>query len=122
MAPTKVRANPKVPPADRRSTEYSVDGKTWKDIPPRLDVTGSEYALVLDEIKPVQLDLCLADFEVGIGDSKGRKAAAYIKNQVSRGCLVAVQSSDAGRRAQQENISVIAIQARLKPPYAVLLR
>lgn len=122
MAPTKVRANPKVPPSDQRSTEYSVDGEKWRELPPRVEVTGSEYALVLDEIKPVQLDLYLADFEVGVGDSKGRNAASYIRNQISRGCLVAVRPSGAGRRAQQENISAIVIQARLKPPFAVLLR
>ena len=106
------------------ANECSVDNKKWERLPPGVIVTGSKYAFVLDEFKPVQMDLDLGEFEVGIGRRRGRNAARYIRGLVSRGCLVATQSVDTEREVQQRPIptSPIGFQARLKHPYAVFLR
>ena len=55
------RANPEV----RSANEYSVDGIQWERLPSGVEVKGSHYAIVLDEIKPGNLDLDLGQYEVG---------------------------------------------------------
>ena len=107
------RADPDVLPAN----EYSVDGIEWESLPTGVVVTGSRYAIVLDEITPGQLDLDLGQFEVGIGPSRGRNGAEYVKGRVDKGCFVATQSSN-----NIPNIRKIGFQARLVEPYAVMLR
>ncbi len=92
MEPINSKADPAVLPAN----EYSVDGVDWRPIPAGIEVTGSKYAVVLDEIRPGQLDLNLERFEVGIGPSMGKNAARYIKGRVDKGCLVTKQSKDIG--------------------------
>jgi hypothetical protein len=74
---------------------------------------------VLDEIELVSLDLDLGRFEVGIGRSRGRNAASYIRGRVDKGCLVATQQPDPERDRRQVPI---ALQARLLAPYAVMVR
>lgn len=117
MQPITSRADPDVLPAN----EFSVDGIEWNPLPSGIEVTGSRYAIVLDEIRPGQLDLDLSQFEVGIGPSRGRNAARYLKGRVDKGCLVAAQSPDAGEDINQKLVA-IGFHARLKDPYAVMLR
>ena len=59
MAPTKSRTAPRILPA----REFSVDGSTWEPLPAGAAVTGSRYALVLDEIEPISLNLDLGNFD-----------------------------------------------------------
>ena len=75
MEPIDSRADPDVLAAN----EYSTDGIEWEPLPSGIVVTGSRYAIVLDEISPGQLNLDLGNFEVGIGPSRGRNAADYVK-------------------------------------------
>ncbi len=110
------KADPDVLPAN----EYSVDGVNWEPIPTGIEVTGSRYAIVLDEITPGQLDFNLGDFEVGIGPSRGRNAAQYLKGRVDKGCFVSSDSTEAGSNVQPK-IVPIGFQARLIEPYAVML-
>ena len=103
------------------ATQFSVDRREWEPLPSGIVVTGSRYAIVLDEIKPVQLDLDLGQFEVGIGPSRDRNAAQYVRGRVDKGCFVAAHStmgdSDIPRRSVQ-----IGWEARLADPYAVFVR
>ena len=117
MQPIESRADPDILAAN----EFSVDGINWEPLPSGIVVTGSRYAIVLDEIKPGQLDLDLGKFEVGIGPSRGRNANKYIRGRVDKGCLVAAQSANDEREDRGEPIS-IGFQARLLDPYAVMLR
>lgn len=106
----------------RQASEFSVDGKEWHSLPAGVVITGSKYALVLgEEIRHAELDLDLGQLEVGIGSTKGRNAARYIRSRVDKGCLVATPSFSAGRQANPTP-TPIAFQARLVEPYAVLLR
>ena len=117
MQPIDSKANPDVLPAN----EYSVDGVNWEPIPAGIEVTGSKYAIVLDEILPGQLDLNLGDFQVGIGPSKGKSAAQYVRGRVDKGCFVSGRSDEDDPIIQSELVS-IGYQARLLDPYAVMLR
>ena len=116
MQPIDSRADPDVLPAN----EFSVDGIKWEPLPPGIVVTGSRYAIVLDEIGPGQLDLDLGNFEVGIGPSRGRNAAKYLRGRVDKGCLVAKPTNDEPE-VSEAPIS-IGFQAQLLDPYAVMLR
>ena len=117
MEPIDSRADPDVLPAN----EYSVDGITWDPIPEGILVTGSRYAIVLDEIRPGGLDLNLGEFEVGIGPSRGRNAAHYVRGRVDKGCFVATQPESEGASVEERPVA-IGFQARLIDPYAVMLR
>ena len=117
MQPIDSKADPDILPA----TEFSVDGIVWEQIPRGIVVTGSRYAIVLDEIEPGNLDLNLRDFEVGIGPSRGRNAAQYLKGRVDKGCFVASKSTDEEIGSSMPIVS-IGFQAKLLEPYAVMLR
>ena len=114
MALTESKFNSKLPPAK----QYSKDEECWKPLPKGICVTGSGFALVLDEITQLDMELNLRQFEVGKGPSKGTNATDYLVGQTSKACLVKAGSTD-GRPAVP---ILIAYQARLKPPYAVFLR
>lgn len=111
------KADPDILPAK----EFSVDGVQWEQIPDGICVTGSRYALVLDEIKPGELDLDLAKFQVGIGPSRGRNASSYVKGRVDKGCFIAADSTGEAPDASRPIVKV-QFQARLLDPYAVMLR
>ena len=113
MEPIDSRADPDILPAQ----EYSIDGIYWRPLPSGIVVTGSRYAVVLDEIKPGQLDLDLAMFEVGVGPSRGRNAAGYVQGRVDKGCFVATEA-----RVATSNIRKVQVQSRVVEPYAVMLR
>ena len=113
MEPIDSRADPDIVPAK----EYSIDGIDWHPLPSGIVVKGSRYAVVLDEIKPGQLDLDLGQYQVGIGPSRGRNASEYVRGRVDKGCFVAAEATDAVR-----NIRKVEFQARLIDPYAVMLR
>ena len=111
------KADPDVLPA----TEFSVDGLNWEPIPTGIEVTGSRYAIVLDEIKPGQLDMDLENFEVGIGPSRGKNAAQYVRGRVDKGCFVSKESKEP-ELTDTRRIVPIRFQARMLEPYAVMLR
>ena len=104
-----------------RADKYSVDKKKWEPVDEKINVPGSEYALVLDEIKPVHLELDRQQFKVGIGPSKGRNAAEYGgRDRFDQVCLVAAESTYDGPVAPET--ATIAYQACLIEPYAVFLQ
>ena len=99
------------------ATHYSVNREGERKEIPKGIQTGPPHALVLGEITPVDRELDLRCFEVGVGRSKGRNATDYIRNQVDKGCLVAARSTP-------DHVSKpisIGYQARLLDPYAVFL-
>jgi hypothetical protein len=109
-------ADPDIVPA----TEYSADAVTWKPIPPGIRVTGSRYALVLDEIQPGDLEIVLDDYEIALGNSRGKNAADYLKGHIDKACLV--RGSKPRPASAIPRIRKIEYVARLTKPYAVLLK
>ena len=70
------------------ATEFSRDGILWEPIPKGINVSGSKYALVLDEIKPGDLEVSLNEFEVGVGPSVGKPAESYLQGRTDKACFV----------------------------------
>ena len=116
MEPMDSKSNPDIEPA----REYSEDGARWHSLPEGISVIGSRYALVLDEIKPINFEIDLENYSVGIGYSRGRNAAEYIQGQVDKGCLT-LASAPCSSTFQPLRKS-IKFSAHLLVPYAVLLR
>ena len=98
--------------------QFSKDEEEWKDVPPGI-CTELERALVLKKIRRCHFHLDLRKFEVGIGDSCGKKSAAeHLKGPSSRGCFVKAESRYPGRPVE----ACITYRAYLKSPHAVFLR
>lgn len=101
--------------------EYSEDGVNWRKIPKGIRVTGSRFALVLDEIRPVDFNVDVRGYEVGIGPSRGKLADQYLLGRTDKACL----TQTAGRVAgipDERLIKRIDYLAPLQEPYAVMLR
>lgn len=101
------------------AAEYSEDGLTWKPIPEGIEVRGSRYAMVLDEITPGDLEIDLNDYVVGIGPSEGKIASSYIKGRVDKGYLDYRGPSNVELPSRIIRATRSAILAK---PYGVLLR
>ena len=109
-------ADPDIIPA----TEYSKDGILWRPIPDGIEVTGSRFALVLDEIRPGDLDIPMYGCSVGIGPSSGRTAGDYIQGRVDKACLVRETSF----LSEQSGDDIFHVQyaAKMQDSFAVFLR
>lgn len=112
----KMDSKHNAPPA--LASEYSDDGINWKPIPRGIKVTGSRYALVLDQIQDVNEELPLSGLSVAIGPSRGRAADQYLRGRVDKGCFELGSPSPAPK-AETAHIDLIA---PLQFPYAVFLR
>lgn len=109
-------ADPEIAPA----TEYSADAVTWKPIPDGILVTGSRYALVLDEIRPGDLEIVLDEYQVALGNSRGKSAADYLQGHIDKACLV--RGAELKPKVEAPKIRKVSFVARLLEPYAVLLK
>lgn len=105
----------------RPAVEFSVDRRTWEPIPPGICVTEASYAIVADSLNPIDMELDLGQYEVGIGPSQGRNAAQFIRGRVSKGCFVATHPTVANPERPKQVVK-IAWEARLVAPYAVFVR
>ena len=101
--------------------QYSDDGVNWQPIPKGIEVRGSRFALILDELSINEFDLDLGELEVGVGRSRGRRADQYLIGQADKGCFL--YKPQEPRVSQDEQIvKHIELVARVKEPYAVLLK
>jgi hypothetical protein len=107
-------ADPDIIPA----TEYSVDGIRFQPIHDGINVTGSRYAIVLDEIRPVEMKIPFSSYEVAYGNSRGKLATDYIKGRVDKACLDFNQ--ELSHLSDTEKI--ISFIAKMKAPYAVFVK
>jgi hypothetical protein len=101
--------------------EYSDDGVNWQPVPEGIEVRGSRFALVLDELRIEEFPIDLGELEVGVGPSRGRRADKYLMNQADKGCFLYMPR--ATPVAPEERIlKPIGLVARVKAPYAVFVR
>lgn len=105
-----------------RAREFSADGAAWSPIPEEINVLGSRFALVLEDLKEEELVLPLAKAQVAIGLSRGRAAGRYIKGQVDKACLEILPSPLPDLAEDEKKEIRINLVAKLKAPYAVFLR
>jgi hypothetical protein len=105
-----------------RANEFSVDGSKWEPIPDTINVLGSRFALVLEELRREELTLPLEKAQVAIGLSKGRPAGRYIQGQVDKACLEVLDAPPPDLKPEDVREIQINLVAKLKAPYAVFLR
>lgn len=101
--------------------EYSDDGVNWQPIPKGIEVHGSRYALVLDELQIKEFDLDLGELQVGIGPSRGRKADQYLVGQADKGCFL-YTPRELPTTQEEQPLKHIGLVANVKAPYAVFLK
>lgn len=101
--------------------QYSDDGVNWQPIPEGIQVRGSRFALVLDELRLEEFDVDLGELEVGVGPSRGRKADKYIVGQSDKGCFL-YSPRQVLVAPEDRAIKRIGLVARVKAPYAVFVR
>lgn len=104
-----------------RAREFSVDRTSWEKIPRTIDVRGSQFALVIKELRKEQHVLPLHQTEVAVGPKQGRLGSLYIKGRVDKACL---EVTDEPARINDPEKATLQIDlvAELAPPYAVFLR
>lgn len=101
-----------------RAKEYSIDGVNWENIPDGINVTGSRYALILDEIKPGDFDLDMNKYSVGIGPNRDKIAAEYLQGRTDKACLIPNHNNAISEPALRK----VDFIAQLKMPFAAMLR
>lgn len=101
--------------------QYSDDGVNWQPIPKGIEVRGSRYALILDQLQVEEFDLDLGELEVGVGLNRGRKADKYLLGQADKGCFF-YSPRDTEVTPEEQSLKRIGLIARVKPPYAVFLK
>ena len=98
--------------------EFSEDGIVWKPIPDGIEVRGSRYAVVLDELHDGDLDLDLSEYKVAVGPSTGKIAGKYITGRVDKACIIKAEK----RLSDEPQITRIQHFAGIKAPFAVFTR
>lgn len=107
--------------AEGRAEEFSTDGQKWEQVPDKIEVRGSRFALVIDDLKEADLSLPLSRTTVALGPSIGKSGRKYISGRVDKACLELGANVDIPP-APDEQSTPIGLIATLREPYAVLLR
>jgi hypothetical protein len=100
---------------------YSADGINWTDIPAGIDVRGSRYALVIDNLRQEEHMLPLTQTRVAVGPSRGRLGSRYIVGQADKACLEVLDRAELTNEDENREIKIDLV-AQLRDPYAVFLR
>lgn len=101
---------------------YSEDGITWKDVPKGIEVRGSRFALVLEDLREEQHILPLAQTRVGVGPNRGKLGSRYLLGQVDKACLEIMDRPEQTNDPKEVKEIAIGLVAKLRAPYAVFLR
>lgn len=101
--------------------QYSDDGVNWQPIPKGIEVRGSRFALVLDELKLEEFDVDIGDLQVGVGPNRGRRADKYLIGQTDKGCFV-YSPREVPIAPEERIIKHIGLVAKVKSPFAVFVR
>jgi hypothetical protein len=104
-----------------RANEYSTDGRNWKEIPASINVLGSRFALMIQDLHEDEFKFHLDQTRVPVGPSTGRLGSDYIKGRVDKACLEVLDAPRLSNEAERKEISINLV-AKLLPPYAVYLR
>src|SRR6266496_151142 len=70
-----------------RADEWSTDGIEWSDFPEVIEVRGSRYALVIQNLRQTEMELVLDNTKVALGNSMGARGNKYIRGRVDKACL-----------------------------------
>lgn len=103
------------------AAEFSRDNVHWEKIPPEIRVLGSRFALVIEDLRVVDMTLPLDQTRVPVGRSMGRVGSKYIAGRVDKACLEVLEAP-ALLNDQEPKDKRISLAATLRAPYAVFLR
>jgi hypothetical protein len=106
---------------DGIAAEFSADGITWQKIPETIEVRGSRYALVIEDLHAEKFSLLLDQTRVPVGPSTGRVGSRYIKGRVDKACLEVIEAPELHNDGEPRTIGIDLV-AKLRDPYAVFLR
>jgi hypothetical protein len=101
------------------ASEYSEDGRNWKEIPADIEVRGSRYALRIDSLRKADFTLPLEDTRIPVGPSSGRPGSRFVRDNVDKACLVVEPGAGAHDEFSHRRISLVA---NVLEPYALMLR
>ncbi|MUV14577.1 hypothetical protein [Noviluteimonas gilva] len=107
--------------AEGNAQQYSIDGQSWLAVPKGIEVRGSRYALVIDDLQEADFDLPLTRTIIARGPSMGKSGRAYIQGRVDKACLELGPDVDVPLGPDEEATN-IGLVATLKAPYAVFLK
>lgn len=103
--------------------EYSADNLNWTEIPSAINVLGSRYALLIEDLHEEKFELPLDQTRVAVGNSIGRAGSRYIKGRVDKACLEIIDKPElVNTEGGAVKVRPISLVARLRTPYAVFLR
>ncbi|MFH1982976.1 MAG: hypothetical protein ABIL58_14135 [Pseudomonadota bacterium] len=103
------------------ASHYSRNGIDWEPIPDGIEVRGSRYAIVLDEIQDGDLDIDLNSYTVGYGKSRGKIAADYIKGRVDKACIERM-GAQASIKPIPKSLRKATHFGQIVDPYAVFVK
>lgn len=104
-----------------RADQYSVDASTWVDIPRTINVLGSRFALIIQNLQRCEMTLPLNQTRVPIGPSTGKIGSRYLRNQADKACLEVLDKPEFVNESDSRDVEINLV-AELKEPYAVFLR
>ncbi len=104
------------------AAESSSDGLNWTRIPDPIEVRGSRFALVIKDLKAVQLRLPLNQTVVPVGPSSGRLGSRYVNGRVDKACLEVLPQAELTNEDASRTERPIHLVAEMVKPYAVFLR
>lgn len=107
--------------AEGVAAEYSHDGSDWKPIPDAIEVRGSKYAMIIEDLHEEHFKLPLDQTRVPVGPSLGRIGSRYVQGRVDKACLEVLDAPELANDARPRQIDIHFV-ARTKAPYAVFLR
>ncbi|HWS87338.1 MAG TPA: hypothetical protein VN282_10255 [Pyrinomonadaceae bacterium] len=102
-----------------RADQYSVDGLSWIDIHESINVLGSRYALVIQDLRREDFELPLERTRVALGNSMGARGSRYISGRVDKACLEIAEETVPGVPERSVHIGLVA---NIVKPYAVYVR
>ena len=104
-----------------RATKCSTDGMAWEEIPAAVNVRGSRYALVIQNLRQEAFDVSLAHSSVAVGHCAGRAGDSYVQGRVDKACLEAGVGIDITDNDSPDKVH-IGLVARIVKPYAVFVK
>jgi hypothetical protein len=104
-----------------RAREYSKDGIEWRLVPLPINVLGSRFALLIEDLRREEFELPLDRTRVAVGISRGRLGSRYISGQADKACLEVMPVYDLPNDVEPRPVQINLV-AKLRAPYAVFLR
>ncbi len=100
-----------------QAKELSINGKEWTSLPKQVLLVGNKYAVVGQNLRRVNLELDLSEYEAMLGQELGKPLDEYIKYRVDKACAVHV-----GDKNRSPKTALISFASELVEPFCVYVR